>query len=71
MFIHGSSVLLSLAVSHSFPSRLPYLHDEFSAARHPSLRQQHVFRFLLLFSLLNLSQSADRVHALSVLWAGL
>jgi len=46
-----------------------YLHDEFSTAGHSSLWKQHIFGLLLLFGLLNLSQSANRVHALSVFWS--
>lgn len=48
-----------------------YLHDELSAPRQTSLCYHGVLWFLLLFGLLDLRQSADGIHSLAVLWAGL
>lgn len=43
-----------------------YLHDELPASGHPPFGEQRILRLLLLLGLLNLSQAADRVHALAI-----
>lgn len=48
-----------------------YLHDELPASGHPPFREQEVLRLLLLLGLLDLGQTADRVHALAIVWSRL
>lgn len=52
-------------------SLLFYLHDELPASGQPPLCHHAVLWLLLFLSLLDLSQSADGVHALPILWTGL
>lgn len=46
-----------------------YLHDELPASGQAPFRKQYILWLLLLLGLLNLSQTADWVHALAVVWS--
>lgn len=48
-----------------------HLHHELPAAREAALGEKHVLRLLLLLCLLDLGQSADWVHHLTIFWAAL
>ena len=50
---------------------LAHLHDKLPASRKAPLSEQQVLRLLLLLRLLDLGQSADRVHPLAILRAAL
>lgn len=52
-------------------NKIVYLHDELPASGHPPFREQHILWLLLLLGLLDLSQSADWVHALAIVWSRL
>lgn len=52
-------------------ARLAHLHDKLPASRKAPLGEQQVLRLLLLLRLLDLGQSADRVHPLATLGAAL
>lgn len=46
-----------------------YLHHELPAAGEASLGEEKILRFLLLFGLLDLGQSANRIHPLAIFGA--
>lgn len=45
-----------------------HLHHELPATWKASLCKEHVLRLLFLFGLLNLCQSANRIHPLAIIW---
>ena len=52
-------------------ARPAHLHDKLPASWEAPLGEQHVLRLLLLLRLLDLGQSADRVHPLAIVRAAL
>lgn len=66
------NIVPSLSRQHiSNLSSLAYLHYELPPSGHPPFRQQQVLRLLLLLGLLDLSQTTDWIHTLTVIWSRL